>query len=214
MHSSSRSPGGDQPDPVVPGVDAWDAWHPVEAARRLSGVDAPWYVVGGWAVDLWLGRQTREHSDLEVAVPRPYLPRMRARLAGFELFVAGDGGVSPLVRDEDMPAGHHQVWVLERAAAAWRMDLMLQPGDASEWVFRRDEWVRRPYPQMVGVTAQGVPYLRPEGVLLFKARHRRPKDEADLAAVLPRLEPAARAWLAEALDLVHPGHPWAAALSR
>ncbi|HET8657705.1 MAG TPA: hypothetical protein VFM55_01750 [Micromonosporaceae bacterium] len=39
-----------------------------------------------------------------------------------------------------------------------------------------------------------MPYLRPEGVLLFKARARRPKDEADLAAVLPELGPAARAW--------------------
>jgi len=201
-------------DPAVPGLGAWDAWHPVEAARQLSGVDAPWHVVGGWAVDLWLGRQTRRHSDLEIGVPRRYLSRMRAHLAGFELFVAGDGRVSPVHAAADVPAGHHQVWVLERSVPAWRVDLMLQPGDGSEWVFRRDERVRRPYAEMVGVTPQGVPYLRPEGVLLFKARHRRPKDEADLAAALPRLEAGARAWLVEALELVHPGHPWITALSR
>lgn len=209
-------------DPSVPGIGAWDAWHPLEAARRLSGVDAPWHVVGGWSVDLWLGRQTRTHSDLEIAVPRPYLPRMRAHLAGFELFVAGNGRVVPLSRDGNVPADHHQIWVLERAAPAlepaqpaqpaWRMDLMLEPGDASEWVFRRDERVRRPYPEMVGVTAQGVPYLRPEGTLLFKAKARRAKDEADFAAARPRLEPAARAWLAGAIALVHPGHPWLVAL--
>ena len=55
----------------------------------------------------------------------------------------------------------------------------------------------------------GIPYGRPEIVLLFKARHSdRPKDEADFAAVLPRLGPARRRWLADALELVHPGHPW------
>ena len=62
---------------------------------------------------------------------------------------------------------------------------------------------------MIERTDDGIPYARPEIVLLFKAKHSdRPKDEADLAAVLPRLEPARRRWLAEALALVHPGHPW------
>ena len=36
----------------------------------------------------------------------------------------------------------------------------------------------------------------------------RPKDEADLEAVLPRLGPARRRWLADALALAHPDHPW------
>jgi len=45
-------------------------------------------------------------------------------------------------------------------------------------------------------------------VLLFKAKHRRPKDDADYATLSPHLTPAERAWLNNALALVHPGHPW------
>ena len=41
-----------------------------------------------------------------------------------------------------------------------------------------------------------------------KARHLRPKDEADFAATLPLLEASERRWLADALALVHPGHAW------
>jgi hypothetical protein len=53
----------------------------------------------------------------------------------------------------------------------------------------------------------GVPHLRPELALLHKAHLDRPKDRADLAAA--RLDPAARAWLADTLDLL--GHrDWAA----
>jgi len=33
-----------------------------------------------------------------------------------------------------------------------------------------------------------------------------------IEAVVPRLEPERRRWLAEALELVHPGHPWLAEL--
>jgi len=40
----------------------------------------------------------------------------------------------------------------------------------------------------------------------------RAKDEADFAAVAPRLSRAARDWLREALARALPGHAWIAAL--
>jgi lincosamide nucleotidyltransferase A/C/D/E len=39
------------------------------------------YVDGGWAVDALLGRQTRIHDDLDIALPHQYVPRLRALLA-------------------------------------------------------------------------------------------------------------------------------------
>jgi hypothetical protein len=46
----------------VPDLDAWRAWEPAEAHAVLAGVglvDSPWYVAGGWAVDLYLGLPVR-----------------------------------------------------------------------------------------------------------------------------------------------------------
>ncbi|GAA0674076.1 hypothetical protein GCM10010193_28630 [Kitasatospora atroaurantiaca] len=40
-----------------------DAWTPTQVAARLVGTSAPWYVAGGWAVDLFKGEQTRHHSE-------------------------------------------------------------------------------------------------------------------------------------------------------
>jgi len=57
-------------------------------------------------------------------------------------------------------------------------------------------------------TQDGIPFGRPEIVLLFKAKHARPKDDGDLAAALPHLGAERRDWLREALELVHPGHRW------
>jgi hypothetical protein len=51
-------------------------------------------------------------------------------------------------------------------------------------------------------------FLRPELVLFMKARVARPKDDADLERILPKLEPAARDRLRGWLELVHPGHRW------
>jgi len=45
-------------------------------------------------------------------------------------------------------------------------------------------------------------------VLLFKAKHSRPMDLADITGVLPLLNPARRAWPAAVQSRVHRGHPW------
>jgi hypothetical protein len=41
-----------------PDLGKWDAWRPDEVAKVLAGVEAPWYVAAGWAIDLFLGAIT------------------------------------------------------------------------------------------------------------------------------------------------------------
>ena len=62
----------------------------------------------------------------------------------------------------------------------WQIDLMTEPGDQQSWEYRRDPRVTAPRDQMISRTDAGVPYLRPHGVLLYKAARTRAKDEADL----------------------------------
>ena len=193
-----------------PPLDAWrGAWTPKAAARKLAGVGAPWCVVGGWAIDLFLGRQTRPHGDLEIAIVRVDLPALRAHLAAYRFHAVGDGEVRALAPGEPPPDDTHQTWVLDAPAQLWRLDVMREPGDHATWVFRRDETITAPRAQMIAVR-DGIPYLRPEAVLLYKAKSPRPKDEADLAACQPHLTPEARAWLREALERAYPDHAWIA----
>ena len=86
--------------------------------------------------------------------------------------------------------------------------MFLEPGDGETWICRRDPRLRLPYEAIVDRSADGVSYLRPEAVLLFKAKATRSKDVGDFERALPRLDPAQRDWLAGALATVHPGHAW------
>lgn len=54
----------------------------------------------------------------------------------------------------------------------------------------------------------GTEHLAPELVLLFDAKHARPKDQRDFDATVPHLSRGQRATLAELLARVHPGHAW------
>ena len=93
-------------------------------------------------------------------------------------------------------------------ARAWRLDVFREPSAGGSWICRRDPRLRLPYSELIERSAAGIPYARPEIVLLFKAKAARTKDDDDLAQVLPALSPAARRWLADALVLVHGDHPW------
>lgn len=187
---------------------AWSAWSPAELAGRLSGISRPWCIVGGWALDLWHGCQTREHEDLEFTVLREDLGIFRDALKGMEFHTAGDGVVEYLPADEEPPAAISQIWCLDMAERRWRVDMMIEPGTFETWVYKRDPTISRPRAEMVGTTAEGIPYLKPAAVLLFKAKYRRAKDEIDFEQALPKLPASKRLWLKTCLAACHPDHEW------
>src|SRR5262249_30856928 len=158
---------------------------PSEAAVVLAGTDVPWAVAGGWAIDLHLGRQTRVHEDIEVAIPNGLFPRVRRELAAVDLYEAVDGGGRRLGPGE-VPL-EHQAWALDPSVRKWRMDTFLEPGDERTWVSHRDERLTLPMAEVVRRTPDGIPYLAPVTVLLAKAKHTRPKDEADFSNTVPTL---------------------------
>jgi hypothetical protein len=86
------------------------------------------------------------------------------------------------------------------------VDVFREPWEEDTWVCRRDPSIRRPVTDAIERDPNGIPYLAPEIVLLFKAKHAaRDKDAADFARVLPLLDVQRRQWLADALGVVHLG---------
>lgn len=191
-----------------PSIEAWDAWTPWEVAERLHDLDVRWCVIGGWAIDLAIGETTRHHEDLEIAVLGRDLPAIRRHLGEFVFHVAGGGEVRRLEPSEEAPAHLRQHWVLDPTADRWRVDVMVEPGGDKTWVYRREPSLRASRGFMVGRSVDGVPYLRPHGTLLFKAKATRPKDRRDFDAAIATLDSSERSWLLAALERLHPGHPW------
>lgn len=193
----------------------WSAWRPTQVAELLRDVDAAWAIAGGWAIDLFLGTETREHADVEIAVPADAFDDIVAALDGFELFVVvGTGRGTPLEDARDRFPDRHQTWVRDPATSRYVLDVMREPATDETWVYRRDERVQMPRARAVQRTGSGIPYLRPEIVLLFKSTSVERKHQRDFEAVLPHLDRGARTWLSEALGLVDPGHCWIAELAR
>jgi hypothetical protein len=197
-------------------IDALDArwsacWIPSGVARHLAGVATPWYVAAGWALDLFRGGQTRKHGDIEIAIPAASFPTVRNCFPGY-VFDAVDSGRIWEDAKPDVLAATYQTWLRDPATGNYLLDVFREPHDGDTWICRRDETIRLRYSDIIHHTRDGIPYLAPELVLLFKAKHARQKDRADFDATVPHMTPAQRETLAELLARAHPAHPWLAAL--
>jgi hypothetical protein len=187
---------------------AWAPLTPVEVARLLDGLPAPWWIVGGWAVDAFTG-VARAHEDIDVAFFRADLPAVLDRLSP-DMCVWSNlsGTLRPLRTPDDLLDGARQLWVRRDGDSPWVMDLAMTPHEGDTWISPRDDRVRLPLTDATFTALSGIRYLRPELVLFRKARTARSKDDADLAAILPTLDSSAGERLRAWLELVHPGHRW------
>ncbi|MGW6059011.1 nucleotidyltransferase domain-containing protein [Streptomyces sp. NPDC055189] len=189
-----------------------DAWGPEQVAGRLGGVRTPWCVAAGWALDLFRGEQSRPHGDLEIAVPARGFWEIRSRFPEYAWDAVGSGRVWADAGDEAL-AATHQTWLRDPASGQFLFDVFREPHEDGMWLCRRDESLRLPYEAITERTTDGIPYLVPELVLLFKAKQPRLKDQEDFDGILPLLSRARRKRLSEWLERVHPRHPWQAQLA-
>ncbi|WP_273692115.1 nucleotidyltransferase domain-containing protein [Ketogulonicigenium vulgare] len=192
--------------------DAWDAWTPDQLAKRLARFTGDWYVVGGWALDLWHGAQTRAHEDLEFAVLADHEQPCRQALKDLTFFTAHDGTLADLPLTAPLPADIWQQWGADMNAGLWRVDMMVDRGTPDLWIYKRDPALTMPRTDAIRQTPCGIRYLAPHLALLFKAKYARDKDNADFQTALPRLTRAETADLMLWLDRFHPQHPWITAL--
>ena len=186
---------------------------PEQARNLLAGLEIPWWVAGGWAIEAFSG-VARAHEDIDLSVFRRDLPVLRRHLEPhLHLWAASNEGLVHLAPDRAMPDHAEQVWLREHALAPWIGEFVLNPDRDGLWQSKRDPGFSAP---LADVTWErdGIRYLAPEIVLSHKVATGRPKDDDDLAAALPLLGAEQRDFLARFVTTHAPDHPWRARLEQ
>ena len=194
---------------------------PVHAvASLLSGLTVPWWITGGWAVDLAVGHLTRDHADVNVMMLERDEHALRG-LTGVDIQLVADGqppgpwpagrrltagpahGPKPPVTGPGRRVGDRLV--LRGEGLPLPAEVVPASAAGAIWVYKKGSHVfTRPLADITRYW-KGIPFLAPEVVLLIKARPGldRPgtdNDQRDFEAALPMLSAQQRSWLKGAIE--------------
>jgi len=183
-------------------------------AALLADFPRPWAFCGGWAIDLFLDRQTRAHKDIDVAVARRDQLEAQAYLTerGWRLQIAHQGTLTDWPPGEYLELPRHGIWGRHRSFEPDFLEVLLNEIEDGIFHFRRDQAIVCPLDQAFTRAPSGLSILAPEIALLYKSSSLEPDNWADLRAMLPALNAARRAWLGATLARHDPRHPWLAEL--
>ena len=179
-------------------------------ADAMRQYKRPWFVAGGWALDLFVGRQTRTHGDLDIAIWREDQCALRKSFEGWSFDKAVKGELCPWLEGEEILHPIHEVHARRGVAT---MEFLMNERIEDAWQYRRNSKVTLALDSFSRRSTDGLPYLAPEVVLLYKAKAPRELDQRDFDLVLPLLDGRGARWLKSVLAICHPGHPWQTALS-
>ena len=197
-------------------IHHWQPLTPEEIHKLLTEFRIPWWIAGGWAIDLFVGRETRPHGDTDVLIRRRDQRAIQEYLADWDLHKTQQPGLKPWPRGEFLGPGVNDIWCRPTSDAPWSLQLMLLDTEEDGWVFRRDPAIRGNLASIGRRTASGIPYVGPEIQLLYTAKPEPlDKDQAEFENAVPLLDASACGWLLQCLQHRFPqGHEWIAALER
>ncbi|WP_133984011.1 hypothetical protein [Kribbella voronezhensis] len=187
----------------------WDPFDTAGVAAFMAGFTRPWWIVGGLAIDAFTGVR-RRHDDVDVSILACDVPALREHVGErWHLWNLAGGDMRPLTHQH--PEVFHpasQLWVREHGNAPWVIDLPLTPDRDGLWTNKFLPDHVGPIEEVTWTSADGIRYLNPEIVLLFKARLRRTKDTYDLHRTWPLLTPEQQTWLRQMIHDLDADHPW------
>ncbi|MBU5442202.1 hypothetical protein [Paenibacillus sp. MSJ-34] len=189
-------------------------WLPIsvtEIHEIFSNIPVTWCIAGGWALDLFLGHQTRKHADIDVVLLREEQRTAFDYLCkDWQLYKARNGTLE-LWEEGELLTETKDIWVSKDRNSPWAFQIMLIETIQGSWVYGREKSVHRPLADIIASTQEGIPYLKPEIQLLYKGggAEIRDKDHGDFQTVFPHLTSQAKEWLKASLQRQFPHrHEW------
>ena len=197
-----------------PSLDIGDYnWKPLsldQTQKVFARFKSKWWIAGGWAIDLFLEKQTRVHEDIDILILREDQLDLQNLLQDWDLWAADPPGtLKPWPKGEFLKKGLQDIWGRKTAKDPWQIQIMLFDSENGDWIFKRDESIRRSLDSVSLKAINGMTILAPEVQLLYKSKSLRKKDQSDFENALPALSIEQKLCLKNALIKVYQGeHIW------
>lgn len=211
--------------------------HLVEEAKiLLQGQDFSYAICGGFALDLFLGYESRVHGDIDILAfwedRETIITYMQSK--GFCVYEMLGGGkvhrITDIRTQEKLRKNIFcctencelvKLYETEEKDVYWfdfqhtgltklnYIEFLFNDKAEDEFIYVRDSRIRREIGKAI-LEKDGIPYLSPELCLLFKSTDiEREGYQQDFELTVERLSQEQRAWFDNAMEMLYPeGHKW------
>lgn len=191
---------------------------------------------GGWAIDLFIGEQTRKHGDIDILAYWPERDKIIQYMqsCGFQVYEMLGGGKAHHITDiQDQrrekrnifcctlecelvhfyPTDETDVLFLEFKHIGQTklnfIEFLFNDKDGADLIYARNCAVRQPLTDAV-LYRGGLPVLSPEMCLLYKSTDtEREGYQSDYDHAMAYMDEQQKHWLNDALAVMYPnGHKW------
>lgn len=207
-----------------------------EAFRLLTGQGFEYAICGGFALELFLNTTIRKHGDIDICAywkdRSTIVTWMQSQ--GWKVYEMCGGGVvhhltGSAVPGEDKrnilctkgecelvsftPRGEENMYdhtfTLCGQSSFNFVEFLFNDRAGDEFIYARNPEIRRDLSHAI-LARDGIPYVAPEIVLLYKSAHiQREGYQLDFDTTAPRLSTGQKTWLNHALARQYPqGHAW------
>ena len=206
-----------------------------EAGSFLSDAQIRWAVCGGYALDLFLERTIRKHSDIDICVfenDRDTILKYMLKNSWQVYEFRGQGKVRPLddttksdvgrnlmcikgecelvkfYPGEDPGALYHQFFHTGISTFNY-IEFLFNKSNSNYFVFDEAKKIYRDMSKAVLFNGS-IPYLAPEIALLYKSSQaEREEYNYDFEQTYPHMSSEQKEWFSQKLDILYPeGHKW------
>lgn len=201
----------------------------------MKNAHIPWAICGGFALDLFLGKDTRMHSDIDICV----FEKDREKLFHYMLQnnwlvyeFRGCGKVRPLEIALSSETGRNlmctngecnlvKFYPCEDEGLLWYeffhtgikefnyLEFLFNTTNEDYFVFDKNQEIKREISKAI-LSHKGIPYLAPEIVLLYKSSRSENKEyQYDFEQTYLHMDDEQKMWFTQSLDVLYPnGHIW------
>jgi hypothetical protein len=162
-------------------------------AERMKDFKHPWFIAGGWCIDLGIGKITREHEDVDICIFREHAEEVLHYFHGWDIYVAlpGEARLKRCLTVDDIVPPRYGLHLHKGNDF---IELLLTNRSENKILFRKNEQIWMEYEQFVQEDALGRKFVAPEWQLLFKAKEGRSKDDEDFHSALQTQFPSS-SWI-------------------
>jgi hypothetical protein len=160
-----------------------------------------WFIAGGWAIDLFLGQETRIHEDIEIGIYRKHQIKIYHYFEKKKKFYINNKSligkhVETEWNGEYLRLPIHEIYI---DFDDFKLEILLNERDEENWIYRRNDKIRLNAKSIIQYTNDRIPYLCPEVVLLYKTKELREKDIEDISKASKKMNESQISWLIDSI---------------